>query len=203
MLRMSLETRRLRWVVFHSYNSIWRLGCITGKFVRSQIAGTSFGSLLSTAVNGFAYPTGVRPVRISVRMLAALPLLGLLALTLVSCGGPGASQSAEAAIPSITTQPVSQTVRVGQTATFVVAATGAAPLSYPWQKNGVNIAGATATSYTTPATTTSDSGSSFDVVVSNTAGTVTSSAATLTVNPAPVAPTFCGRPRRKTLPASQ
>jgi len=136
-------------------------------------------------------------------MLAALPLLGLLALTLVSCGGPGASQSAEAAIPSITTQPVSQTVRVGQTATFVVAATGAAPLSYPWQKNGVNIAGATATSYTTPATTTSDSGSSFDVVVSNTAGTVTSSAATLTVNPAPVAPTFCGRPRRKTLPASQ
>ena len=45
--------------------------------------------------------------------------------------------------------------------------------------------GATSSSYTTPATTTSDSGSSFRVVVTNTAGTATSSAATLTVNPAP------------------
>ncbi|HYT22563.1 MAG TPA: choice-of-anchor D domain-containing protein, partial [Candidatus Polarisedimenticolia bacterium] len=43
----------------------------------------------------------------------------------------------------------------------------------------------TATSYTTPATTTADSGSTFAVVVSNSAGTVTSAAATLTVNPAP------------------
>jgi len=58
-------------------------------------------------------------------------------------------------------------------------------MSYQWQKSGVNIAGATAAGYTTPATTTADSGATFAVVVSNTAGTVTSSAATLTVNPAP------------------
>src|SRR5260370_9275245 len=160
---------------------MWRLGCITGSVVRSQIAGTSFGSLLSTAVNAFAYATRVRPIRISVRMLAALPLLGLLALTLVSCGGPGASQSAEAAIPSITTQPISQTVKIGQTATFVVAATGAAPLSYQWQKNGANIAGATATSYTTLATTTADSRASFDVVLSNTAGAADSQSPPRTV----------------------
>src|SRR4029077_8740996 len=76
--------------------------------------------------------------------------------------------------PTITTQPGNQTVTAGQTATFTVVATGTAPLGYQWQKNGANIAGATATSYTTPATTTADSGSSFDVVVSNTAGTVTS-----------------------------
>jgi hypothetical protein len=76
-------------------------------------------------------------------------------------------------------------VTAGQTATFGVVASGTAPLSYQWKKNGVNIAGATAASYTTPATTTSDSGSTFAVVVTNTAGTVTSSAATLTVNPAP------------------
>jgi hypothetical protein len=87
--------------------------------------------------------------------------------------------------PTITTQPVNQTVTAGQTATFTVLAAGTAPLSYQWQKNGVNIAGATAASYTTPATTTTDSGSTFSVVVSNTAGTVTSSPATLTVNPAP------------------
>jgi len=87
--------------------------------------------------------------------------------------------------PTITTQPVNQTVTAGQTATFTVVAAGTAPLSYQWQKNGVNIAGATAASYTTPATTTSDSGSTFAVAVSNTAGTVTSATATLTVNAAP------------------
>ena len=49
-------------------------------------------------------------------------------------------------LPSITTQPANQTVNVGQTATFTVVATGAAPLSYQWQKNQVNIAGATSAS---------------------------------------------------------
>src|SRR5882672_2189475 len=87
--------------------------------------------------------------------------------------------------PSITTQPVSQSVTVGQTASFSVAAAGAAPLSYQWQKNGANIVGATSASYTTSATMISDSGSTFRAVVSNTAGTVTSAAATLTVNAAP------------------
>jgi len=84
--------------------------------------------------------------------------------------------------PTITAQPVNQSVTAGQTATFTVVASGTAPMSYQWQKNGAGIAGATAASYTTPATTTSDSGSAFTVVVTNTAGTVTSSAATLTVN---------------------
>ncbi len=89
--------------------------------------------------------------------------------------------------PTITTAPANQTVTAGQTASFTVVAGGTAPLSYQWQKNGANIAGATAASYTTAATTTSDSGSTFRVVVTNTAGTVTSAAATLTVNAAAVA----------------
>jgi len=72
---------------------------------------------------------------------------------------------------------VNQTVTSGQTASFSVVAAGTAPLSYQWQKNSVNIAGATAASYTTPVTTTADSGATFRVVVSNTAGTITSSAA--------------------------
>ena len=99
--------------------------------------------------------------------------------------GVNFADSAAAVAPTITTQPVNQTVTAGQTATFTVVAAGTAPLAYQWQKNGVNIAGATATSYTTPVTTTTDSGSTFRVVVTNTAGTVTSAAATLTVNPAP------------------
>jgi len=92
--------------------------------------------------------------------------------------------SGTTAAPTITTQPASQTVTAGQTATFSVVATGTAPLNYQWQKNGTNITGATSAGYTTPATTAADSGSKFDVVVSNTAGSVTSNAASLTVNAA-------------------
>src|SRR5207244_1795586 len=83
---------------------------------------------------------------------------------------------------TITTQPVNQTVTAGQTATFTVVASGTAPLSYQWQKNGANIAGATSSSYTTPATTIADSGATFDVVVSNSIGNATSNLATLTVS---------------------
>jgi hypothetical protein len=100
--------------------------------------------------------------------------------------------NAAAVAPAITTQPVSQTVTAGQTASFTAAASGTAPLNYQWQKNSVNIGGATSASYTTPASTAADSGSTFRVVVTNTAGTVTSSAATLTVNADTVAPTVPG-----------
>jgi putative Ig domain-containing protein/Ig-like domain-containing protein len=84
--------------------------------------------------------------------------------------------------PSITTQPSNQTVTAGQTATFSIVATGTAPLSYQWRRNGANIGGATSASYSTPATTTADSGSTFSVVVANSGGSVTSNSATLTVN---------------------
>ncbi len=83
--------------------------------------------------------------------------------------------------PSIINHPSSQTVTAGQTATFNVVATGTAPLSYQWQKNGVNIAGATGPSYTTPVTTLANSGATFRCIISNVYGSATSSAATLTV----------------------
>ena len=83
--------------------------------------------------------------------------------------------------PTITTQPVSQTVTAGQPATFSVSATGTAPLSYQWQKGVTPISGATGASYITPPTTGGDNGALFRVVVSNAAGSVTSTAATLTV----------------------
>ena len=113
-------------------------------------------------------------------------------VNLYGCGSTGAnlgnSQTAILTVnpgtgaPTITTQPANQTVKTGQTATFAVVASGTAPRSYQWQKNGANISGATSASYTTPATTSADNGSTFKVVVSNSAGSVTSSAATLTVN---------------------
>jgi Abnormal spindle-like microcephaly-assoc'd, ASPM-SPD-2-Hydin/Immunoglobulin I-set domain len=84
--------------------------------------------------------------------------------------------------PQITTQPASQTVIAGKTASFTVAATGTAPLTYQWSKNGTVIGGATSPTYTTPAETTADNNAKFTVAVSNGAGSATSNAATLTVS---------------------
>jgi hypothetical protein len=111
--------------------------------------------------------------------------------------------SAATVAPSITTQPANQSVAAGQTATFSVGASGTAPLSYQWRKNSVNISGATSSSYTTPATTSSDNGEKFDVVVSNSVGNATSNQATLTVSAAPVAPTITVQPANQTVTAGQ
>jgi len=105
--------------------------------------------------------------------------------------------------PSITTQPASQTVTAGQTATFTVAATSTAPLNYQWQRNAVAISGATSSTYTTPATTSSDSGAQFTVLVSNAIGSITSNPATLTVNAATVAPSITTQPTSQTVTAGQ
>ncbi len=83
--------------------------------------------------------------------------------------------------PTISTHPASQTVPVGQPATFNVVASGSAPLSYQWQRNGNNITGANSSSYTLASATVADNGAKFRVVVSNAFGSVTSNEATLTV----------------------
>src|SRR6266850_3554955 len=116
-----------------------------------------------------------------------LPAVLLAALSQSGCG-IALTNAGVPVTPSITTQPTNQTVAVGQTATFFVTISGAAPFNYQWKKNGTAVTGATSPSYTTPSETTSDSGAQFTVVVSNTAGNATSNAATLTVNAAPGAP---------------
>ena len=95
----------------------------------------------------------------------------------------------DATAPSITTQPGNATVKVGETASFTIAASGT-DLTYQWQidrndgKGWVNIDGATATSYTTSTVNISCNGFKYKCVVSNSAGNVESNSATLTVQDA-------------------
>ena len=91
--------------------------------------------------------------------------------------------------PQITQHPATLTVPVGTAATFSVAATGTAPLSYQWQKNGANISGATGSAYQTPPASLADNNSTYRAIVTNSFGSATSNAATLgvTANTAPVA----------------
>lgn len=103
---------------------------------------------------------------------------------LCCCQSPTTPQTA----PAITTQPVSQTKILGQCATFTVIASGNPAPMYQWRKAGVNIAGATDTNYTIASVALTDAGA-YDAVVTNSQGSVTSTAATLTVTT-----TGCPRP---------
>jgi hypothetical protein len=84
--------------------------------------------------------------------------------------------------PSITSQPASQAVQLGQSATFTVIATGTPTIVYQWTRNGSAITGANGAAYTTPATTSGDDGSTYGVIVTNLAGSVSSSQAVLSIN---------------------
>jgi hypothetical protein len=103
----------------------------------------------------------------------------ILCLVVAGCG---TMVQKAATAPTITTQPANRSVTVGKPATFTVTASGAPKLTYQWRKNGTSVSGATSATYTTAATTTSDKGAQFTVVVKNSAGSVTSNPASLTVS---------------------
>jgi len=129
-----------------------------------------------------------------------IALVTLCAVGLVGCSsGSKSDPTTTATAPTITTQPQNQTVTVGAMGTFSLVATGTAPLSYQWSKNGTAINGATSSSYTTPATVIGDNGATFTVKVSNSAGSQASSAATLTVTAAAVPPTITTQPQSQTV----
>src|SRR5665213_573418 len=87
--------------------------------------------------------------------------------------------------PTITTQPVGKTNSPGANVSFIVVATGTAPLSYQWMENGNNIQFATLNVYSLNNVTASNTGT-YSVSVSNPAGTVNSSNAPLVVEAPPV-----------------
>jgi lysophospholipase L1-like esterase len=119
--------------------------------------------------------------------------------TVVVTNSGGAITSAVATLtiwipPSISSQPQSRTNVVGTSAAFSVAANGTPPLTFQWQFNGANIAGATGAAFTLGNVQPSDAGS-YAVVVTNSAGSVTSAAAVLTVL---VPPSITAQPQSRT-----
>ena len=81
-------------------------------------------------------------------------------------------------------QPAGSTICSGNLASFNVIATGTGPLTYQWRKNGANIGGATFATYTIIGATPTNSGT-YDVVITNSCGSITSNGAVLTVNAVP------------------
>ena len=116
---------------------------------------------------------------------------GSYTVAVTNPGGSITSQVATLTVnipPGITTQPQSQTVTQGQSASFFVVASGTATLSYQWSFNGTPLSGATSSTLTLDTVQSADAGS-YTVVVANVAGSVTSAVAALTVIP-PTPPSF-------------
>ena len=90
--------------------------------------------------------------------------------------------SAGATAPIFQYQPNSTSVTVGGTASFSVGMVGSPPITYQWSKNGTAIPGATLSSLTFVTAKAADAGS-FSVAITNPAGKVASSSATLGVSP--------------------
>ena len=125
-------------------------------------------------------------------------LFACLLLSLTGCGGGSDSTTSTGTAPTLTTQPTSQTAALGSSASFSVAATttGSDTLTYQWRKAGTAISGATAATYTIATVAATDAGD-YDVLVSNSAGSVSSAVATLSVS------TTSGTPLITTEPASR
>jgi glucose/arabinose dehydrogenase len=97
--------------------------------------------------------------------------------------------------PQITAHPESQTILLGDPVTFVAAALEAT--GYQWQRDGVDIPGATTTSFSLPSVALLDAGAEFQLVATNGFGSTASSAAVLnvTTNQAPAATITVDSPR--------
>lgn len=120
-------------------------------------------------------------------------LLSGVAISLAGCGGGGGGPDAGTAPltastgndPTIAIPPQSQTVQIGDAVTFSVSASGTAPLTYQWYRNGIALPGSTATSFTLDQAAHLNDQDRYSVRVSNAANAngVTSDAGGLTVTP--------------------
>lgn len=189
------------WVkVFTIYNDAAAAPIIQNESSSSGVVGKSFSLQIAainkpTSYDAINLPTGLS-VNHSTGLVSGTPTIaGTFSITLSAKNASGSdTQTLTLKIlsdgvtptnvaPKLSSNPQSITVFAGKSATFSVTATGTPTPTYQWMKNGIAILGATSKTYTIPATSLSDNGALFSVKVSNTAGSVTSTSAKLTVNP--------------------
>ena len=118
-------------------------------------------------------------MRLHTKVLGPI-LVVAISVCFSACGSASNAGSPGPTAPSITSQPTNATVGVGGTATFSVAATGTAPLTYQWTNNGAN-AGTNSATYVISNVPAADNLAQIQVQVSNAAGSQTSNTVTLTV----------------------
>ncbi|HZQ48434.1 MAG TPA: LamG-like jellyroll fold domain-containing protein, partial [Verrucomicrobiae bacterium] len=168
-----------------------------------HVAVTKGGSAVVFYVDGVAYPAPVynpnftfgSPAAIGARgdsfancflgLIDEMDVLNrpLAASEIQAIYNAGSAGKCASSPPSITSQPVDQAATTGNIASFSVIAAGTSPLSYQWRYNGTNVNGATASSFSLVNVQPASAGN-YSVVVTNTFGSVMSSNALLTVNPA-------------------
>jgi hypothetical protein len=155
---------------------------ITPYLITATNSPTSFN--VGALPNGLSYNSGTRQIT-GTPTAAATTSVTLSANNALGQGLPFtlSIQIVAPTAPQITTQPASQTKTAGESVTFSVVATGAPAPTYQWKKGTSDILNATGSSYTINAVSAGDA-ADYTVVVTNAGGSVTSSAATLTVNPA-------------------
>jgi predicted peptidase len=103
--------------------------------------------------------------------------------------------------PAIIAQPQDIAVVEGGAVTFTASATGTAPMSWQWLRDGVTVVGATAASWTIDPTALADGGAHVAVAIANVAGTVISQPALLTIIPLP--PVIIVQPQGQSVPDGQ
>jgi hypothetical protein len=179
---------------------------------RSVVEGNSASFTVSVAGTApFSYQWKFEGVNISgatnanfTRGSAVKSHAGKYMVTVTNAAGSADSMEATLTVSSpvtasISTQPISRGVLVGDSVTFAVVADGTPPFSYQWKKNGINVSGANQASYSIKSVGLADAGS-YSVSVANQVGTALSKSAALSVE-VPKAPSITIQPSPQTVKA--
>jgi uncharacterized repeat protein (TIGR01451 family) len=211
MLRESLaaDSRHVAMLLTPAGSALWQrrvtTGAGTAQTSRAGAAAPYWVRLTRSgdAFRGYVSSDGQSWTQVGTTLTLALPVQLKVGLCVTSrrvnrlasavFDGVSLAFAPGAAAPQIQSHPGPVTVVQGQAARFGVVASGSPPFAYQWQRDSLDIPGATAASFTMPATSPADDGARFHCLVRNALGTATSAPATLSVLPADVMPPWQGQ----------
>jgi hypothetical protein len=164
---------------------------LAGLDTGTNIVNTSIGTITGTPTMAGSFSIGLRAYEFTNAKGDAWPTSGVLTLSFTFAAGTSV------VAPAFTMQPTGQTVNAGATVTFTAAVSGTPAPALQWTHNDVAITGATSATLTLTNVQPTDAGS-YAVIATNSAGSVSSNAATLVVNAAVAVPVFTVQPAAQT-----